>query len=387
MDNNTTANNDPVAAAQRVTLVGMGLDIILSLLKIVVGFTASSYALIADGIHSVSDVVTDLFVLVVTRIAGEAPDSDHPYGHARFETLGTVLLGGVLIGVAAILAYENITRLITDTPVTIPHWPALVVAVISIIGKEWIYRYTLKVGHAVRSNLLIANAWHSRSDALSSVVVFIGIAGTMAGVAWLDTAAAIVVAGFIAKIGWGLVWDSLVELVDTSIPEQELHELQQVARSVPGVLGMHAVRNRRLGQDIHLDLHIMVSPEASASEGHQIGKWVCQRLHDHSEHVKDITYHIDTEDDGLGDIEPDGTLLPLREDVLQQLSACWQTQQVIEQALRIDLHYIENKIWVELYLPTDLNLASDKLQAELVGLAAHLPWLGELTIWRPDNQG
>jgi len=167
-------------SARRVTLVGLVLDALLGIFKVLVGFLYNSYALVADGIHSFSDVASDIMVLVLFRISREEPDEDHPYGHERFETLGAVILGSVLIALAGALAWEAVQR-VWSTALLIPGWPVLVVALVSVLSKEWIYHYTLKVGKAVRSDLIIANAWHSRTDALSSIIVMLGASGAMLG--------------------------------------------------------------------------------------------------------------------------------------------------------------------------------------------------------------
>jgi len=176
----TSANQKDTVTAQKVTLVGMFLDLILGALKIFIGSISTSHALIADGIHSLSDAATDVLVLVITRLSQHAPDSNHPYGHARFETMGTLLLGSSLIAIGLLLAYNYTVLIFTEKTILVPGWPALVVASLSIISKEWIFRYTKKAGEALRSNLLIANAWHSRTDAFSSIIVLIGVTGSMA---------------------------------------------------------------------------------------------------------------------------------------------------------------------------------------------------------------
>ena len=258
-------------AAERVTLIGSLVDLLLGVSKIVIGFIANSSALIVDGVHSLSDLATDFMVIVVLRISHQEPDKNHPWGHGRFETVGTVALGVILIAVGATLAYEMIVKVLTTDEIAIPTWPALVVAALSVISKEAIFRYSLKIGKELKSDLLIANAWHSRSDALSSIVVFVALIGAMMGVWWLDAVAAIFVAGFIGKIGWGLVTQSLTELVDTALPAERVKELRETVLEVEGIVNAHDFKSRTMGNQVLLEMHIQVAPHLSASEGHYVG--------------------------------------------------------------------------------------------------------------------
>src|SRR5690606_1252250 len=194
-------------AATRVTFIGMFLDAFLGIIKVIGGTLFNSQALLVDGIHSFTDVASDWVVLAVMRLSRKEPDADHPYGHQRIETLGTLVLGSILIAVGAALAWENILRLLTGEEQLVPGWPVLVAAAVSVAGKEWIYRYTRHVGMEIRSDLIIANAWHSRTDAFSSVVVLVSTIGAMLGFVWLDVVAAVVIAAIIVHIGWRFTWD------------------------------------------------------------------------------------------------------------------------------------------------------------------------------------
>jgi len=196
MEHTTAAPADKYAnldkekqAASRVTVIGIMLDAVLGLFKVVVGILFHSHALVVDGIHSFTDVASDLMVLGVMRISRRAPDEDHPYGHQRIETFGTLLMGSLLIAVGAALAWENVQRLFADDLTFSPGWPVLVVALLSVVGKEWIFCYTRKVGQEIRSDLIIANAWHSRTDAFSSAIVVLSTVGAMLSYLWLDTLA------------------------------------------------------------------------------------------------------------------------------------------------------------------------------------------------------
>ena len=195
--------------ATNVTLVGMLLDLLLGVGKIVGGTVTNSFALITDGIHSLTDAGTDIFVLIVTRVSHAEPDAEHQYGHGRFETLGTIAMGIVFFITAAILLYDSINRLQLDEPLPTPSGGGIAIALLSIAAKEWIFHYTMRVAKKLNSSLLRANAWHSRTDAISSVAVLVGIIGARQGYPWMDTVAGMFVALIIAKIGWELCADSL----------------------------------------------------------------------------------------------------------------------------------------------------------------------------------
>lgn len=368
--------------AQKVTWVGMILDLALGFAKITVGILFYSYSLVTDGIHSLSDVLTDIFVLIITRISSHGPDADHPYGHARFETMGTVLLGSTLIIVAIILGYTNISILYEGEPSHIPGWPTLVVAGISIFSKEWVFHYTKRAGEQIKSNLLIANAWHSRTDAFSSIIVLIGVAGTMLGVPWLDGAAAILVALIIAKIGWDLVATSLTELVDTGLTADKIAEIQNFVLQHEGVCGVHDLKTRHMGQDVFIELHIRVNQDISVSEGHQIGEWVHKKLMDKYDVISNLTYHIDIEDDHIAADQEQ--LLPLRTDVIAQLKIIWASSPVIDNIQMSKLHYLNNHIDIELFILCHESEPIPDLatiHAQLKATSAHLSWIGNIKVW------
>ena len=362
-------------AASRVTLIGMVLDAVLGIIKVITGTLFHSQALIVDGIHSFSDVASDLVVLGVMRVSRRAPDDNHPYGHQRIETLGTLVLGSILIAVGAALAWENTLRLIEGEASLVPGWPVLLAATASVVGKEWIYRYTLRVGQAIRSDLIIANAWHSRTDAFSSVVVLLSTVGAMAGVIWLDVLAAVIIAGIIIHIGWKFTWSSVQELVDTGLSPEDTEMLMSIARSTDGVRNVHELRSRRMGHDILLEVHLVVRPEISVSEGHQIGMQVVSRLRDALENIHDINFHIDAENDADQPLTSEA--LPSREDIrallVSQLGA-------LPPSSRLRLHYLRNKVHLELLL--DAHAPEWPIDTEtLHETLAPYPWFGSVRVW------
>lgn len=373
-DRQKTLNRER-SEATRITIIGMILDAFLGLLKVLTGLAFHSQALIVDGIHSFSDVASDLVVVGVMRLSRQAPDQQHPYGHQRIETLGTMVLGSLLIAVGAALAWDNILRLLAPAAANLPEWPILVAALISVLSKEWIYRYTRRVGLAIRSDLIVANAWHSRTDAFSSVIVLVSTLGAMGGFIWIDTLAAVVIAGIIIHIGWKFTWDAVKELVDTGLSPEDTEMLKAIARDTEGVRNVHELRSRRMGHDILLDIHLVVRPEISVSEGHQIGMQVVSGMRDALDNIRDINFHIDAENDE--EHPPTSEQLPSREGIRNLLD---EHLGGLPSHTRIRLHYLRNKIHVELFFesPDDApGLDAEQITRQLQGY----PWFGSLRLW------
>ncbi|MDD9856695.1 MAG: cation diffusion facilitator family transporter [Gammaproteobacteria bacterium] len=366
----------------RVTWVGAVVDGVLGLTKMVVGWLFLSQALIADGIHSLSDLLTDFMVLALVRVAGAEADAEHPYGHARFETLGTVFLGLLLLAVAAGLAYQSGARLLAGEAAEAPGWPALAVALLSIAAKEWIFRYTRRVARRLESDLLIANAWHSRSDAWSSLVVFAGVGGAMLGFAWLDSLGAVVVAGFIAAIGWKLSHKALRELVDTAVDPADLRAFTDAALGVEGIRGVHSFKSRRMGSKILLELHLQVAPYLSVSESHHLGDCVMMKLLREFHSIGHIIFHIDTEHD---DDPRHAARLPLRAEVTARVDEALQAAGGGMRRGHLALHYLHERIEVELFASGgDLTAAERRaLQDELNRRLARFNWFRRITLWYP----
>lgn len=381
-------------AAIKVTWIGAVANLLLGLCKIIIGTLAHSAALIADGIHSLSDLITDLMVALILRITKKGPDEDHPWGHGQFETLGTVILGSILIAVAGAMVFESSGQLINNQSFQMPEWPALLVASLSIACKEWIYRYTLKIGQQVNSELLIANAWHSRTDAISSVVVLIGVTGAMSGIPWLDSAAAILVAFMVAKIGWDLSWNSLKQLVDTALPAEQIKHYTQQITSVEGIHNVHDFKSRTIGSQKLLEIHIQISPGLTASEGHRIGELACRKLRNDND-ISHIIYHIDTYDDTH--LKNQCLKLPNRSEI-EPLVLKFLDENTPELSLyRLILHYNVNNIDIELLLsPNDPNDMGEKgytccqlnnrLRIFLSDSSKRTDWLGKLYLAVGSNK-
>ncbi|MGR4068007.1 cation diffusion facilitator family transporter [Billgrantia sp. C5P2] len=390
---NTHTHRPPDRGAQtreahRVTLIGAVVDLAVGLLKLVTGMLVGSAALIADGIHSFSDLVTDAFVLAATHFGRQAPDSDHPYGHGRIETLATLWLGSVLIFVAGGIAWASLTRLMAGEPIPAPGGWAIAVAVGSLLAKEWIYRYTLAVAKRVRSRLLEANAWHSRSDALSTGVVLIGLVAAQFGAGWVDAVAAIIVGVMVGQVGWRLLWESGRELIDTALPESDQGKMKVIAEAVPGVDSVHDLRTRSVGSHVVLDLHIVVPPRLTVSEAHEIGNAVSRKLRNAYPELADVTFHIDPEDDSEQIEHSLRPGLPLRQDVEGMLETAWQGCSAWQNRVALDLHYLAEQIDVSVYvheLPPQQSL--EDAARELRGASRELTWVGRLRVWQGPGKG
>lgn len=235
-----------IAAGTRSTWVSVLVNIVLTITQVTVGLLSKSQALVADGIHSLSDLVADFVVLFAGHHARKDADKDHPYGHARFETAASLVLGVLLVAVGLGMLWSAIRKLESPETVAQVHASALWVAVGALVAKELLFRYMLAVAKRVKSSMLVANAWHARSDAASSLVVGLGIVGNLAGYPILDPIAALIVGCMVSKMGWGFGWDALHDLMDRSADAQEVAAIRQTLVGTPGVRSVHDVRIRKM---------------------------------------------------------------------------------------------------------------------------------------------
>ncbi|RFO96512.1 cation-efflux pump [Rhodoferax lacus] len=258
------------AAASRSTWVSVVVNVVLSSTQIVVGVMAKSQGLIADGLHSLSDLVSDFVVLFAGHHAKKDADEDHPYGHQRFETAASLALGGLLLAVGIGMIWSALQKL--ESPASIPtaHISALWVALGAIAAKELLFRYMLRVAKAVKSSMLVANAWHARSDAASSLVVSLGLMGNLLGYPLLDPIAALIVGFMVGKMGWSFGWDALHDLMDRGLDEAEVQAIRQTLVDTPGVAGVHDIRTRKMGDMVVVDAHIEVDATLTVEAGHNI---------------------------------------------------------------------------------------------------------------------
>lgn len=270
--------------AQQVTLIGAVINVILSAGKIAVGFFGKSSAMIADGIHSLSDLITDAIVIIFFRISDAEKDDKHPYGHGKFETFSTFLIALILLGVGLGIFYGGVSKIISviqgeflQKPQMIAFWMAL----ISIICKEGLYRYTKRVGKQINSQSIIANAWHHRSDAFSSIGVALGIAGAIfLGDKWviLDPIASVIVSLFIMKTAVELFLPSIRELMESALPQEIIQQIETLIMEDPEIRSFHKLRTRKIGDVFVIDVHIQLDRNISLVDGHNIAGALSRRI-------------------------------------------------------------------------------------------------------------
>ena len=268
----------------RVTLLGSFANLLLVVFKFIAGIVGHSAAMIADAVHSLSDFITDIIVIIFVAISGKPEDNDHSYGHGKYETLATAVIGIILffVGVGILISgIKAIVGALQGVPLQAPSLLALIAAVISIVVKEALYRYTVKRGKALDSSSVVANAWHHRSDALSSIGTAIGIGGAVfLGEQWriLDPIAAVVVSIFIVKVAVELIKPCIDELVERSLPEEVEQRIHALILQSPQVSSPHHLRTRRIGGYIAIEVHIRMDGQISLSEAHQVASDIERRL-------------------------------------------------------------------------------------------------------------
>lgn len=335
--------------AKKVTLIGAIVNALLGLVKLAGGVLFHSHALVADGFHSLSDLLTDAMVLFASKYGSQDADDRHPYGYQRFETAATMLLALLLILAGCSIAWDAIYELLYEHLETPGHW-TLAIAALSIIANELLFHYTKYVGNKIKSALIIANAWHHRSDAASSAVVAVGLLGSLAGIAWFDTVAAVIVGLLIIKMGLSYGWNSVRELVDTSVEPEVSAKITQIIEQFDDVKKIHQLRSRMMGGDVLIDVHILVSPRISVSEGHYIAQQVHHALVNQFDRVKDVIVHVDPEDD-----EENCPSLHLanRKTLEDALLKPWK--QDFPEIIYWTLHYLESTIRIDLVMQDSIG--------------------------------
>jgi cation diffusion facilitator family transporter len=347
------------AAAQRSTWVSIVINLLLTFFQVAGGFFAHSQALMADGLHSLSDLLSDVLVLYANRHGNRHADADHPYGHARVETAATLILGAFLAVLGVVLLVTAAMRLQHPEALQAVNPLALAIAVIALVAKEGMFRYMLAVAKRVRSQMLVANAWHARSDAASSLVVIVGIVGNLLGYTFFDLLAAAVVGVMIAHMGGKLALEAMEELIDTGLDAEEVEAIRQTLLNTHGVRGLHELRTRKMADNALVDAHIVVDSRISVSEGHYIAESARHAvLKNH--HVMDVMVHIDPEDDMQA--RPNAHL-PGRPGLLAHLAERLGDSSVMGN--RVVFHYLDGKVDAEIYLDATRQQAeqADALQA------------------------
>jgi cation diffusion facilitator family transporter len=364
------------AMTQRVTWVSVLVNIVLTGGQIVAGIIAHSQGLIADGLHSLSDLFCDFLVLFAAHHSKDPADDSHPYGHARIETAASFALGAILALTGAGIIWSAGVKLqsLEELPPVAPM--ALWTAIVALAAKEGLFRYMLHVGESLRSPMLISNAWHARSDAASSLVVAIGIAGNLLGYTFADSVAAVIVGFMIVRMGTVFAWEAVQELIDTGLSIDEVNSIRQVIVDTPGVSSLHELRTRRMAHRSLVDAHVCVEPRVSVSEGHRIAEMTRKRVLDSHSAVADVLVHVDVEDDLDHDLASHG--LPDREQLLQHLAPAFAGLPTAEHVV---LHYLSGRVEAEILLPAGFAIDSTtlaRLESDIAALLAEWPQVGSV---------
>ncbi len=289
---NGDKNTIVVRQIKNITYLGVVINFALSVVKVVIGFLCASLALVADGIHSLSDLATDAVVLLGLRFGSKAPDRSHPYGHGRVETFSAVVVALILIFVGGAMIYYATISIARDE-VTIPRLEVLVAALGSVAAKEWLYRATRKVAVKSHSPALYANAWHHRSDALSSIAVVVGFLSLEIGFHHGDQTAAIAVGLMIIWVGVKVIGDSLRELAESAVDDSTIEHIKNVISADSSIRQWHKLRTRTVGREVFLDLHILVDPNLSVTAAHDISERLEKTLDEQIARPINITIHIE----------------------------------------------------------------------------------------------
>ena len=329
---------------KKAAYIAIFVNGILGGLKTIGGFLFQSHALLADGLHSLSDLIIDFMVIIGGHWSHQEADAEHPYGHQRIETALTLFISIFLIFTGFFIALDAFRGMIHPFPQH-PTPMALVLALISALANEVLFRYTMHLNKGIDTELLKACAWHHRSDALTAIVVVIGILLSILGLHRLDHVAAIVVGLIIIKMGWDYTFESIQQLIDKGVELQTHENISECINQTPGVEKIHQLRTRLMGQDIFVDVHVLVDPYISVSAGHFIAQDVHHRLMKHIPNIKDVVVHIDPEDDE--DHNPNQNL-PDTEKISQKLIKIWRRQ--YPEIADWNLHYLNQEIQLDLII-------------------------------------
>lgn len=359
--------------AKKVTLIGAASNALLGFIKLISGWLFQSHALMADGIHSFSDLFTDVMVLFAAKFGSQDADDSHPYGHQRIETAATLLLALLLSLTGIAIAWDAFDALLRHHPLAPNEW-ALPIAVLSVLINEWLFHYTRSIGKKIASTLIIANAWHHRTDAASSAIVAFGLFASLLGFSSFDSIAAIIVGAMIIKMGINYGWNSVKELVDTAVDPSLLLQIEHIIQQSNGVLKIHQLRTRSMANDILIDVHILVSPRISVSEGHFIAQNVHHRLISHISRVKDVTVHVDPEDD---ENERPSLHLPDKKTLEKTFLSPWKASYPCINDWII--HYLKGTITIDLICSGSLD-AVEAMEQELMTEMKKNPVIHEIHI-------
>ena len=338
------------SVAKRVTVVGAIVNVFLAGLKGVVGYLTASVALIADAIHSISDLASDVVVYIAILFGSQEADDNHQYGHRRYETLASLMVGLLVIVAGLGLGYEMINRIQDNSSWTSPGHMALAAAAASIIIKEILYHYTHRAGAKHNHTLLQANAAHHRTDALSSLVVFTGLIASEFGFTVGDLAAALVVSFMLTRVGLKIVYEALLEISEAGVDSDTYALMVKTIRETGGVVDMHLLRTKTIGGEIYAESHAQVNPYLSVTQGHEIAHRIVERVENVVPALKELTVHIDPEDDEL-----ESPQLPNCSHLEKQIRDIWSTHHESGYLLAVTLHILHAGVEVVLRVASELD--------------------------------
>ncbi|MCD4719053.1 MAG: cation diffusion facilitator family transporter [Desulfobacula sp.] len=288
---------DKKTQIQKITLIGLAANIVLSVIKFFIGFLGNSQAVVADALHSFSDTSSDLVILFGVKYWTAPPDDSHPYGHQKIESLISIIIGFILLFVAGAIGYNGLVSLQEKNQPEL-NWIVIIGPLISIIIKEILFKATVKVGIETNSSSLKANAWHHRTDALSSIPVLIAVVASLIDprLRFLDQIGAIIVSAFIIKVGFQIIFTNINDLLDTGLSKEKISELKKTINNIQNVRGVHKLRTRKLANYIYIDLHLEVDGQLSVILGHDISEEVKHTLIQNNPKIIDVMVHLEPEE-------------------------------------------------------------------------------------------
>ncbi len=351
----------------KAILVGAVANLFLSLIKFIGGVFGNSIALVADAFHSLSDLITDGVVYFSHGVGQLPPDKNHPYGHGRAETIGTTVVGLLIIITGLGVAYEaweTITQSIDKTP----GWLAATIAMLSIFINEGLYHYTRKIGEATKSPSMTANAWHHRTDAISSIAAFIGILGAWNGIAIMDPLAGGLVGLMVCKVGYDFTREGFRDLMDTALSEEHIKKISSILNGIPEVNHFHDLRSRTIGGEILIDVHILVDAEMTVTEGHGVAEMVRRNVIKAFDNVQDVLVHVDGEHDA--EVE---NLYPLtRKELIEITNPVFKNMHGVRANPEIRTHHIKVRTLLDVFLQMEGNQEMEEIQKRINEIKSRL---------------
>jgi len=357
----------------KVILVGALANLILSGIKFAAGIVGNSAAMVADAVHSLSDLFSDGVVFFTYKIGKIPRDREHPYGHGRAENLGATAVGLVII-LAGLGLLREAWEILQSEKFRVPSWIAAATALISIFSKEWLYRYTRDVGKKNYSPSIVANAWHHRTDAISSIAALLGIGAAIFGYPVMDPVAAGVVALMIVKVGYDVTLEGLRDLMDTSLSEEDLGKIRRAIDGIPEIREFHDLRTRKAGGDILMDVHILVHPDLTVTEGHNIAETLRRTLIKEFNQVQDVLVHVDAEDDSF----VEGLYSVTRGELMRRIDPILQSIPGVAGRTGLRVHYLKGKMNLEIHLKVEHDISIEETRTIVRTLTSRLKTSAEI---------